>query len=50
MKARRAANGDASWTGAVHSWAERKSVLAAARFTRGVHAIVDHLRMEPVRA
>jgi len=41
-------NGTATLTGAVHSWAERKSVLAAARFTRGVHAVVDHLRTEPV--
>lgn len=35
-------------TGAVHSWAERKSVLAAARFTPGVRAVEDHLRTEPV--
>ncbi len=35
-------------TGAVHSWAERKSVLAAARFTPGVRAVEDRLRTEPV--
>jgi osmotically-inducible protein OsmY len=35
-------------TGPVHSWAERKSVLAAARFTPGVRAVEDHLRTEPV--
>jgi osmotically-inducible protein OsmY len=35
-------------TGAVHSWAERKSVLAAARFTPGVRAVEDHLRTESV--
>jgi hypothetical protein len=28
--------------------AERKSVLAAARFTPGVRAIEDHLHVEPV--
>jgi osmotically-inducible protein OsmY len=35
-------------TGSVHSWAERKSVLAAARFTPGVRAVEDRLRTEPV--
>jgi osmotically-inducible protein OsmY len=35
-------------TGTVHSWAERKSVLAAARFTPGVRSIEDRLRVEPV--
>jgi osmotically-inducible protein OsmY len=35
-------------TGSVHSWAERKSVVAAARFTPGVRNVEDHLRTEPV--
>jgi osmotically-inducible protein OsmY len=33
-------------TGKIHSWAERKSVVAAARFTRGVHTVEDHLQTE----
>jgi osmotically-inducible protein OsmY len=41
-------DGTVTLTGAVHSWAERKSVVAAARFTPGVRAVEDHLRMEPV--
>ena len=41
-------DGVATLTGSVHSWAERKSVLAAARFTPGVREIEDHLRTEPV--
>jgi len=41
-------DGVATVTGAVHSWAERKSVLAAARFTPGVRTVEDHLRTEPV--
>jgi len=41
-------DGTVTLTGAVHSWAERKSVVAAARFTPGVQAIEDHLRTEPV--
>ena len=41
-------DGTVTLTGPVHSWAERKSVLAAARFTPGVRAIEDHLRTEPV--
>ena len=32
--------------GSVHSWAERKSVVAAARYTPGVHAVKDQLRTE----
>lgn len=40
--------GTVTLTGPVHSWAERKSVLAAARFTPGVRTVVDHLRTEPV--
>lgn len=40
--------GTVTLTGAVHSWAERKSVLAAARFTPGVLAVEDHLRTEAV--
>ena len=34
--------------GAVHSWAERKSVVAAARFTPGVEEVDDQLRTEAV--
>jgi osmotically-inducible protein OsmY len=34
-------------TGSVHSWAERKSVVAAARFTPGVRGVEDQLRTEP---
>ena len=41
-------DGSVTLTGAVHSWAERKSVVAAARFTPGVHAVVDNLRLESV--
>jgi osmotically-inducible protein OsmY len=41
-------DGTVTLTGPVHSWAERKSVLAAARYTPGVSAIEDHLRTEPV--
>jgi osmotically-inducible protein OsmY len=41
-------NGAVTLTGSVHSWAERKSVLAAARFTPGVRSIEDRLRVEPV--
>ena len=32
--------------GSVHSWAERKSLVAAARYTPGVHAVKDQLRTE----
>jgi osmotically-inducible protein OsmY len=41
-------DGIATLTGSVHSWAERKSVVAAARFTPGVRDVQDHLRTEPV--
>jgi len=41
-------DGTVTLTGPVQSWAERKSVLAAARFTPGVRVVEDHLRMEPV--
>lgn len=40
-------NGVATLTGTVHTWAERKSVLAATRFTPGVRSVEDHLRTEP---
>jgi len=43
-------DGIVTLTGPVHSWAERKSVLAAARFTPGVRAVEDRLRTEPVCA
>jgi osmotically-inducible protein OsmY len=41
-------DGVATLTGSVHSWAERKSVVAAARFTPGVRNVEDRLRIEPV--
>ena len=41
-------DGAVTLTGTVHSWAERKSVLAAARFTSGVRSIEDRLTVEPV--
>jgi osmotically-inducible protein OsmY len=41
-------DGVATLTGSVHSWAERKSVVAAARFTPGVRDVQDQLRTEPV--
>lgn len=41
-------DGVVTLTGGVHSWAERKSVVAAARFTPGVQRVEDHLRTEPV--
>ena len=41
-------DGTVTLTGPVHSWAERQAVFSAARFTLGVHAVEDHLRMELV--
>lgn len=41
-------DGIATLTGTVHTWAERKSVLAAVRFTPGVRSVDDRLRIEPV--
>jgi len=41
-------DGIVTLTGSVHSWAERKSVVAAARFTPGVRDVEDHLVTEPV--
>ena len=40
-------DGIVTLTGSVHSWAERKSLVAAARFTPGVRDVQDHLRTEP---
>ena len=40
-------DGIVTLTGTVHNWAERKSVLAAVRFTPGVLSIDDRLRNEP---
>jgi osmotically-inducible protein OsmY len=40
-------DGAVTLTGTVHSWAERKAVLAATRFTPGVRTVEDHLRTEP---
>lgn len=39
-------DGTATLTGNVHSWAEHKSVVAAARYTPGVSAVEDRLRTE----
>ena len=39
-------DGTVTLTGTVDSWAERKSVVAAARFTPGVQMVEDHLRTE----
>jgi osmotically-inducible protein OsmY len=41
-------DGTVTLTGSVHSWAERKSVVAAARFTPGVRAVQDNMLTEPV--
>jgi osmotically-inducible protein OsmY len=41
-------DGIVTLTGAVHTWAERESVLAAARFTPGIRGVEDRLRWEPV--
>jgi osmotically-inducible protein OsmY len=41
-------DGIVTLTGSVHSWAERKSVVAAARFTPGVREVEDRLLTEPV--
>ena len=40
-------DGRVTLTGSVHSWAERKSVVSAVRFTPGVRAVEDHLRTGP---
>jgi len=34
-------------SGAVHSWAEREVILGAARGTRGVDKVIDHLHILP---
>lgn len=39
-------DGKVTLTGRVHSPAERKAVLGAARFTHGVRSVEDHLRIE----
>jgi osmotically-inducible protein OsmY len=39
-------DGTVTLTGTVDSWAERKSVVAAARFTPGVQVVEDRLRTE----
>jgi osmotically-inducible protein OsmY len=41
------ADGTVSLTGPVHSWAEREAVLGAARYTRGVRELQDHLLVAP---
>jgi osmotically-inducible protein OsmY len=41
-------DGTVALTGSVHSYAERKSVVAAARFTPGVRAVQDNMQIERV--
>jgi len=41
-------DGTVTLTGSVHSWAERQSIVAAARFTPGVRAVQDNMLTEPV--
>jgi osmotically-inducible protein OsmY len=40
-------DGVVTLTGTVHSWAERKSVVAAARYTPGVQGVDDRLVVQP---
>jgi osmotically-inducible protein OsmY len=40
-------DGMVTLTGTVHSWAERKSVVAAARYTTGVQDVDDRLVVQP---
>jgi hypothetical protein len=40
--------GTVTLEGAVRSWPERQAVIGAARYTMGVRALVDHLRIDPV--
>jgi len=37
-------------SGIVHSWAERRAVIGAAKGTFGVRNVEDHLRIEPYAA
>ncbi len=39
-------NGEVTLSGPVHSWAEREAVVGAARFTPGVRAVDDRLRID----
>jgi osmotically-inducible protein OsmY len=40
-------DGTVTLTGPVRSWLERQAVLGAARFSRGVYKVEDHLYVEP---
>lgn len=40
-------DGKVSLTGRVHSWNEKQAVLGAAGFAPGVHAVEDHLKIDP---
>jgi osmotically-inducible protein OsmY len=40
-------NGVVTLSGTVHSWPEKRAVIGAARSTRGVHDVVDRLRIAP---
>jgi osmotically-inducible protein OsmY len=39
-------DGEVSVSGIVHSWAEREAVIGAAKGTRGVRSVDDHLRIQ----
>ena len=39
--------GRVTLSGTVHSWAERQTVIGAARGTRGVAAVIDKLHIAP---
>jgi osmotically-inducible protein OsmY len=41
--------GTVTLTGQVHSWAEKRATLAAARFAPGVRSVEDHLELNPWR-
>lgn len=40
-------DGMVTLAGPVRSWAEKQAILGAARFTHGVRAVEDHLRIDP---
>jgi osmotically-inducible protein OsmY len=43
-------DGRVSLSGSVHSWAEKRAVIGAAKGTPGVRSVDDHLRVEPYAA
>lgn len=40
-------DGTVTLAGTVRSWPEKRAVIGAARFTPGIHSVVDHLRIDP---